>query len=99
MNKTKIMFSVIVPTYNRNDLLAKCLDCISPGIQKFESEKYEVIVTDDGVESTALNMIKENYPWVKWYEGPHKGPAANRNNGAKYARTRFEVLAATQIQE
>ncbi|MFM6223953.1 MAG: glycosyltransferase family 2 protein, partial [Dolichospermum sp.] len=28
---------------------------------------------------------EQNYPWVKWVAGPGKGPAANRNNGAKYA--------------
>ncbi|MFM6182975.1 MAG: glycosyltransferase family 2 protein [Dolichospermum sp.] len=29
--------------------------------------------------------MEQNYPWVKWVAGPGKGPAANRNNGAKYA--------------
>ncbi|MFM6509421.1 MAG: glycosyltransferase family 2 protein, partial [Dolichospermum sp.] len=40
---------------------------------------------DDGYQSTAQEMIEQNYPWVKWVAGPGKGPAANRNNGAKYA--------------
>ena len=87
-----LVFSVIVPTYHRNDLLSKCLDCLGADIQSISSEQYEVIVTDDGLETTALNMIKENYPWVKWYAGPHKGPAANRNNGSKYARGEWLVF-------
>lgn len=81
-----IKFSVIIPTYHRNDLLAKCLDCLAPGVQTLPAEQYEVIVTDDGYESTAQEMIQQNYPWVKWVAGSRKGPAANRNNGAKYAR-------------
>jgi len=80
------LFSVIVPTYHRNDLLSKCLDCLAPGVQKLPAEQYEVIVTDDGDQTTAQEMIRDRYPWVKWVGGPGKGPAANRNNGAKYAR-------------
>ena len=80
-----IIFSVIIPTCHRNDLLARCLDCLAPGIQTLPAEQYEVIVTDDGIETTAKQMIREQYPWVKWVEGKRKGPAANRNNGAKFA--------------
>jgi GT2 family glycosyltransferase len=81
----KPLFSVIVPTYHRNDLLAKCLDCLAPGVQTLPAEQYEVIVTDDGSQTIAEEIIKQYYPWVKWVAGPHKGPAANRNNGARYA--------------
>ncbi len=30
-------------------------------------------------------MVREQYPWAQWAAGPRKGPAANRNNGVKYA--------------
>ena len=80
------LFSIIIPTYHRNDLLAKCLDCLAPGVQTLPADQYEVIVSDDGYESTAQEMIQQNYPWVKWVAGFRKGPAANRNNGARYAR-------------
>jgi GT2 family glycosyltransferase len=80
------LISVIIPTYNRNDLLAKCLDCLSPDNQLIDLSVYEVIVTDDGIENQARGLITKKYPWVKWVEGPKKGPAANRNNGAKYAK-------------
>ena len=79
------LFSVIVPTCHRNDLLAKCLDCLAPGVQTLSAEQYEVIVSDDGSLATACEMIRDRYPWVKWVAGLRKGPAANRNNGAKYA--------------
>lgn len=84
MNSTPL-FSVIIPTYHRNDLLAKCLDCLVAGAQTLPAEQYEVIVTDDGSETTAQEMIQKRYPWVKWVAGPRKGPAANRNCAAKYA--------------
>lgn len=80
-----IIFSVIIPTYHRNDLLAKCLDCLAPEVQSLSFDRYQVIVTDDGTNTTAEQMIRDDYPWVQWVTGPRKGPAANRNNGAKYA--------------
>lgn len=77
--------SVVIPTYHRNDLLAKCLDCLIPGVQSLPADQYEVIVTDDGSKTTAEQMLREQYPWAKWVAGPRKGPAANRNNGTKHA--------------
>jgi GT2 family glycosyltransferase len=88
MNLTPF-FSVIIPTYHRNDLLAKCLDCLAPGIQTLPAEQYEVIVTDDGSETTAQEMIQNCYPWARWMAGPRKGPAANRNHAAKYAQGKW----------
>jgi GT2 family glycosyltransferase len=87
-----VILSVIIPTYHRNDLLAKCLDCLAPGVQTLASEHYEVIVTDDGRETTAEQMILDRYPWVKWVAGSSKGPAANRNNGASYAHGEWLIF-------
>jgi GT2 family glycosyltransferase len=86
------MFSVIIPTYHRNDLLAKCLDGLAPGVQSLSADQYEVIVSDDGRQTTAKAMIQQHYPWVRWVEGPRKGPAANRNNGARYAQREWLVF-------
>ena len=80
MNTVKI--SVIIPTCHRNDLLAKCLDCLAPGVQTLPSEQYEVVVTDDGSRTTAQQLVQDSYPWAQWTEGPRRGPAANRNHGA-----------------
>ena len=90
MNQIKI--SVVIPTYHRNDLLAKCLDYLAPGTQTLSAEQYEVIVTDDGYKTTAEETIRDDYPWVKWVAGPRKGPAANRNNGAGYAQGEWLVF-------
>ncbi len=77
-----MFLSIIIPTCNRNDLLGKCLDLLAPTVQQV-GEMYEVIVTDDGKEHPARKLIEEQYPWVTWLEGPRRGPAANRNNGAR----------------
>lgn len=86
------LFSVIIPTCHRDDLLAKCLDCLKPGVQTLDASLYEVIVTDDGSQTNAKDFIGKTYPWVKWVAGPQKGPAANRNNGAKYANGEWLIF-------
>lgn len=87
-----LLFSVVIPTCHRNDLLAKCLDRLAPGHQTLAQACYEVIVTDDGSDSTAEELIQNHYPWVKWVAGPRRGPAANRNNGAKLAQGTWLVF-------
>ena len=81
--------SVLIPTRHRNEQLALCLDRLAPGQQTLGAGEYEVIVTDDGSTSTAETMIRQRYPWAKWVAGPRKGPAANRNNGARAASGRW----------
>ncbi len=110
------LFSVVIPTYQRNDLLERCLRCLAPGAQlgmvlsakaasnsrcpvvagdaQFQisethlstSPTYEVIVADDGRASTAEAMIREQFPWAQWVQGPGTGPAGNRNAGARLAQ-------------
>ena len=92
-DQNKPLISVVVPTCHRNDLLAKCLDCLAPGVQSLPADQYEVIVTDDGSRSTAEQLVKTEYPWVRWIAGPRRGPAHNRNNGA--AEAKGEWLAFT----
>jgi glycosyltransferase involved in cell wall biosynthesis len=101
-----MLISVVIPTCNRNDLLAKCLDCLAPGrqgggeIAGLKSEfcspppafTYEVIVTDDGSKTTAQELIQSSYPWAVWVRGPRTGPAANRNNGAKNAKGEWLIF-------
>lgn len=85
-------FSVIIPTYKRPDLLKLCLERLTPGAQTFEGP-YEVIVSDDDPAGSAQASLGKAFPWVRWVQGPGKGPAANRNAGA--AEAHGEWLAFT----
>jgi GT2 family glycosyltransferase len=84
--------SIIIPTCNRNDLLSVCLDSFKPGVQQVDGLEYEIIVTDDSVNNIAQGLIKEKYSGVKWVKGPKRGPAANRNNGAKVAKGEWLIF-------
>lgn len=89
---SSIKFSVIVPTCHRNDVLAQCLEKLLLNRQNIKADLFEVIVTDDGKNSTAEAMIKKHFSWVQWIKGTGRGPAANRNNGAKAAAGKWLVF-------
>jgi GT2 family glycosyltransferase len=78
--------SVIIPTCNRNEMLGLCLERLAPGKQTLPVVDYEVIVTDDSYGEGAEFFCKLHFPFVRYNRGPRKGPAANRNNGARYAK-------------
>lgn len=78
--------SVIVPTCDRPGPLAGCLRCLAPEAQVGMPRDYEVIVSDDGRRSDTRRLVAEQFPWVRWFCGPRRGPSANRNRGASVAR-------------
>ena len=77
-----MIFSVIVPTCQRDGLLVRCLDRLAPDAQRSFAGPYEVIVSDDGSPSTSEALVQSRFPWARWVEGPRRGPASNRNHGA-----------------
>ena len=88
-----LRFSVVIPTCARLGQLARCLDRLAPGCQTLSAAAYEVIVTDDGPpQASARELIARDYPWARWVDGPRRGPAANRNCGAQYARADWFVF-------
>jgi glycosyltransferase involved in cell wall biosynthesis len=79
-----MLLSVIIPTFNRLDLLQTCLDRLTPELQKVSTDDFEVIVTDDASgDKSSSKVASPDRPWIRHVNGPQKGPAANRNNGAK----------------
>ena len=93
------LISVIIPTRHRNEDLKRCLEALQPENLEMDPSSaapgnrtvkrrdflYEVVVTDDGTDSTAETMLRKVFPWVQWVRGPRRGPAANRNFGANHA--------------
>lgn len=86
-----MLLSVIIPTCNRNDLLGLCLEQLSPSNQNL-GMPYEVLVSDDSKNNTAMDFVETNFPWATWISGPKRGPAANRNNGAKHAKGEWLIF-------
>ena len=77
MMKPKL--SVIILNYNTKELLSDCLN----SVKKYMDEvPMEVIVSDNSSTDGSPDMIKKNFPWVKYVEGPNEG-FSKGNNRAK----------------
>ena len=77
MMKPKL--SVIILNYNTKELLSDCLN----SVKKYMDEvPMEVIVSDNSSTDGSPEMIKKNFPWVKYVEGPNEG-FSKGNNRAK----------------
>jgi glycosyltransferase involved in cell wall biosynthesis len=86
-----VFFSVVIPTYNRQPILEKCLRALET--QKLSPdtpvEGYEVVVVDDGSTDGTVSWLKNTaaeFPHVQVFEQNHLGPAAARNLGVECAR-------------
>lgn len=73
--------SVIIPTFNRAELLARAL--IS--VQKQTLPADEIIVVDDGSDDNTRALIENKFPNVQYLYQSNKGVSAARNFGISQA--------------
>jgi GT2 family glycosyltransferase len=85
VSSTLPLMTVLVPTCGRTRELARCLAAL--GERETRAVTTEVVVTDDGAGDETRRMVAADFPWARWVRGPGRGPAANRNHGARQART------------
>ncbi len=86
-----MFFSVVIPTYNRQPILEKCLRAIEQQSLPANSpvEGYEVVIVDDGSTDGTVRWLEESaaeFPHVRLFEQDHKGPAIARNFGVREAK-------------
>lgn len=87
-----IVVSVVVPTFKREDLIAKCLGALA--VQDFDPQDYEVIVCDDAALPSTKTLVEQFAPSspcsVRYVPviGLH-GTAAARNAGWRAARGKY----------
>ncbi len=84
--KSKII-SVIIPVYNEENYIGKCLGSLFK--QTFSN--FEVIVIDDGSTDRTHEIVRK-FKRVNLINGEHKGPGFSRNLGAKQARGEILVF-------
>jgi glycosyltransferase involved in cell wall biosynthesis len=95
MSISPILVSVVVPTYRRPDLLARCLKALCA--QSLEHSRYEVIVADDdGGDEKVRALVEQMTGALSIRYVPvsrTQGPAGARNAGWRLARG--DIIAFT----
>ena len=95
---TSPVFSLVVPTCDRPAALAELLERLRPERLSVPAGSYELIVSDDGVTGAAAELVRARFPDVRFYTGPRRGPAANRNYGASRATGAWLVFVDDDCQ-
>ena len=88
-NKKK-NFSIIIPVYNVEKYLARCLDsCVNQNMPK---DEYEIIIVNDGSPDGSKAIAEqyvEKYSNIKLINQENGGLSVARNNGLKVAQGKY----------
>jgi glycosyltransferase involved in cell wall biosynthesis len=77
-----MLFSVVIPTYNRLSLLQRTLG----SVRRQSHADFEIIVVDDGSTDATREWLASHGGDLRVFKQPNRGPGAARNVGAREAR-------------
>lgn len=82
--------SIIIPVYNAEKTIERCINSI---LNQTIIDQMEVILVDDSSNDNSLSIMrkyeKENKETVKVIQQQNSGPAVARNNGIKMAKGKY----------
>jgi len=83
-----LAFSVVIPTFNRHENLARCLAALAEST--FNRKRFEVIVVNDGGADPQQAIASSTQALnVRILTQTNRGPGAARNHGGRCARGKF----------
>ena len=84
-----IQLSVIIPTFNRAEVLGRCLDALA--VQTAPAESFEVVVVDDGSSDRTGDVVSSFDPPFRFRAArqPNAGQPTALNHGIRLAEGRF----------
>jgi glycosyltransferase involved in cell wall biosynthesis len=90
MRKEKVKVSVILATYNRAELLRRCITSLL--LQTFKN--FELLVVDDGSADNTEEVVRSfTDNRIKYIKYPHRGVYANRNAALKISKGKYIAVA------
>ena len=95
-----MLFSIIIPTYNRKPILEKCIQALENQVITDSNliSNYEIIIVDDGSTDETISWLKQqSFPHVRWFEQDHQGPATARNLGVEKAKGEIIVFIDSDL--
>ena len=82
--------SIIIINYNTKKFLEECLKSV---FEKMKNIDYEVILTDNGSSDGSAEMVKANFPQVKFIENDENlGFSKANNQGIRISKGRYVLL-------
>ena len=81
-------FSVVIPTYNRLDMLLRVLDALE---QQVDAPPFETIVINDGSSDETERVVAQR-KGITFRTQPNGGPGRARNHGVSLATGKFIVF-------
>jgi glycosyltransferase involved in cell wall biosynthesis len=81
-------FSVVIPTYNRLDMLLRVLDALA---QQVDAPPFETIVINDGSSDSGYAQLEQR-KGITYREQRNAGPGRARNFGVTLATGRFVIF-------
>lgn len=84
---SRLLFSVIIPTYNRADEIGELLDSLDR--QTFSRDCFEVLIVDDGSTDNTDTIVRNHQSGcdyrIRCFRRNHAGPGPARNYGMSQA--------------
>lgn len=91
MNEDQLEIGVIIPTFNRGNVVQRCLEALTT--QTFAAECYEIIVSDDGSEDDTAEVTArwaaQKTHRIRYLRQVNRGANAARNHGVRESRGRI----------
>jgi len=83
--------SVVIPTYNRSDLLLQALDSVLNQTYK----PHEIIVVDDGSTDDTAARLGPYRSQIRYFRQDNRGASAAQNEGVKLATGKWVAILAS----
>lgn len=96
MQDGNVRLSIVIPVYNVEGYISRCLESIIEGIRlSAQDESFEVILINDGSTDNSEVICleyKNRFNFIKYYYQENKGLSGARNAGIHYSTGKYIVF-------